>query len=76
MTVSGPLTLPALSLVNGDVNGDDVVSAADRAKVTLLLGKSAGDPGFDAACDLNGDGVVTAADRAIVTARLGNVGDN
>ena len=76
MAVNGMLVLPSVSLVNGDVNGDNVVSAADRAKVTAALGKALGEPGYDPDCDLTGDGVVTAADRALVTARLGSVGDN
>lgn len=74
--VSGPLTLPAASLVNGDVDGNNAVSATDRARVTAALGRVAGQTGFQAACDLDGNGVVNAVDRAIVTAHLGSVGDN
>lgn len=75
VTVSGPTTLSPLSLVNGDVNRDGVVSAADRAIVTSVLGRPRGASGAGYADDLNGDGYVTAVDRAIVTARLGSVGD-
>ena len=76
VTVSGPTTLSPFNLVNGDVNRDGVVSAADRAIVTSVLGKPRGSSGNGYADDLNGDGYVTAVDRAIVTAHLGSVGDN
>ena len=66
----------AVSLVNGDVNGDNVVSAGDLAKVKIALGTSLGDPGFNPDADLNGDGVVSAADLSIVKIRLGTVGDD
>lgn len=69
--VSGPLDLAA-SLVNGD----NVVSAADRAFITAHLGQ----PSYSSLAlfnaDLNGDAYITAADRAIVTANLGSIGDN
>ena len=72
----GSSTLPAVPLVNGDANGDNVVSAADRAFVTSKLGTYLGGPGYDAAADLTGDGFVTAKDRALVTLALGTAGDD
>ena len=69
-------SLGAISLVNGDVNGDNIVSAADLAKVKVALGTALGDPSFNPNADLNGDGIVNAADLAIVKIRLGSIGDD
>ena len=74
--VDGSSILSPVALVNGDVNGDNVVSAADRSKVTAALGTYLGAPGYDANADLTGDGFVTAKDRALVTLALGTVGDD
>lgn len=71
----GSLVLPPSTLVNGDVNGDGFVTAADRALVTVALGTSVGDAKYSAAADVTGDGFVTAADRAVVTLALGTQGD-
>ncbi len=75
VAVSAPSSLAA-TLVNGDVNGDNVVSATDRAFITAHLGESSYSSLALYNADLNGDGYITAADRAIVTASLGSIGDN
>lgn len=69
-------TSMSATLINGDVNGDNYVTVADRSLVTSALGTGLGDAGYNANADLNGDGFVTAADRSIATSNLGAVGDN
>ncbi|MDD5199429.1 MAG: dockerin type I domain-containing protein [Terrimicrobiaceae bacterium] len=49
-------------VLQGDVNGDGAVNAADLTGVRNAYGKSAGQAGFDPRADLNGDGAVNAAD--------------
>ncbi|CAN5630438.1 hypothetical protein BH11ARM2_BH11ARM2_05830 [soil metagenome] len=63
-----------LSLLNGDVNGDNKVDSADAAIVTKALGSSAGQPKWNISADLNKDGKVDAADQAIVQKNNGKVG--
>jgi hypothetical protein len=60
----------SFSLLNGDVNGDNIVGAADLASVKSLFGQSSTAP-----VDLNGDGLVGAADLAIVKSNFGKTGD-
>ncbi len=62
-------TIPELHFLEGDANGDGVVSAADYACVQANFGKS-GTPYILG--DANGDGVVSAADYASIQANLGN----
>ena len=56
--------------VQGDVNGDGLVTCADLAIVRAAFGKRTGQPGFDVRADLNGNGVVDAQDLATVARRL------
>jgi hypothetical protein len=58
------------NLVNGDLNGDNVIDDADLLIVLFNFGSN------DAATDLNGDGVVDDADLLIVLFNFGAVGDN
>lgn len=53
----------------GDVNGDGVVSPADRGFVSANIGES--DPAVICQYDLNGDGVITPQDRGFVSANVG-----
>ncbi|MFN4033722.1 MAG: DVUA0089 family protein [Fimbriimonadales bacterium] len=57
-------------LINGDLNGDNVIDDADLLVVLFNFG--ANDPDVD----LNGDGVVDDADLLIVLFNFGAVGDN
>ncbi|MFN7161808.1 MAG: DVUA0089 family protein [Fimbriimonadales bacterium] len=58
------------NLINGDLNGDNVIDDADLLIVLFNFG--ANDPDVD----LNGDGVVDDADLLIVLFNFGAVGDN
>jgi hypothetical protein len=62
--------VPELELLEGDANGDGVVSAGDYASVQAQFGNT-GEPGIPG--DANGDGVVSAGDYASVQANFGNV---
>lgn len=59
-----------LSLILGDVNGDNVIDDTDLALVLERFGDSTGDP-----VDLNGDGIVDDTDLAIVLENFGTSGD-
>ncbi len=56
--------------LSGDVDGNGVVNCADVAIVRAAMGRSTGQPGFDARADVNGDGVVNVRDLPFVTQRL------
>jgi hypothetical protein len=58
------------NLVNGDLNGDNVIDDADLLIVLFSFGAN------DPSADLNGDGVVDDADLLIVLFNFGAVGDN
>jgi hypothetical protein len=56
--------------LTGDVDGSGVVDCADLAIVKASMGKSTGQPGFDARADVNNDGVVNVRDLAYVSQRV------
>jgi hypothetical protein len=60
------------NLVNGDLNGDNVIDDADLLQVLFAFGQS----GSDLPEDLNGDGVVDDADLLTVLFNFGMVGDS
>lgn len=68
---------PVLSgaLVNGDINGDNEIGAADFSLLAAAYDTVSGDPGFSAAADLNGDGEVGAADFSILAGNYDAVGE-
>lgn len=73
---TGNVTLGTQNLVNGDVNGDNVVNESDLVLVQNALSQSSGRPGRGQQwVDLNGDGRVTAEDVRIVRRSLGQTGD-
>lgn len=47
----------------GDLTGDGIYDRSTRLAVQGLLGKQAGDPGFNAAYDVNSDGKIDATDE-------------
>ena len=63
------------SLVNGDVNNDNVVSIADANALRAALGSTPSSANWNPNADLNGDGVVSVADANILRASLGQQGD-
>ena len=63
--------LGTVELVNGDVDGNNAVTASDVAAVLTELDAMGGDR-----TDLDGDGVVSSTDLSIVLKSLDHVGDN
>ncbi len=63
--------LPEPTFLEGDANGDGVVSAGDYASVQANFGNT-GSVGGGLVGDANGDGVVSAGDYASVQANFGN----
>ncbi len=60
------------NLINGDINGDNVIDDADLLVVLFAFGQT----GSGLLEDLNGDGVVDDADLLTVLFNFGAVGDN
>ena len=69
-------SLGAVSLTNGDVNGDNRVNNTDASLLQKALNTRKGDPGFDPRADLNGDGRVNNTDNSILVGNLNKRGDN
>jgi hypothetical protein len=65
----------AVTLVNGDCDGDNEVSIGDFAMISSSFNKCEGDPGFQSNADLNGDGCVDIGDFAIMSGNFGEIGD-
>ena len=59
-------------VLQGDANGDGVVSNNDMLVVDAALGSLTGTSNWDPNADLNRDGAVTTGDRIIVYNALGN----
>lgn len=55
-------TAPLISMENGDVDGDNVVSVFDYINLSDAFDSVDGDPNWLAAADLDGDGVVSVFD--------------
>jgi len=70
LTLSGTTT-QNFTLINGDVNGDNIVDDADLLAVLFAFGQS----GSNRAEDVNGDSTVDDADLLIVLFNFGQVGD-
>jgi len=65
------------TLVEGDIDGDNTVSALDRSAMVACFGYAVDDPSAPAdtaACDLNSDGYVTALDYSAFIMNLGRTG--
>lgn len=60
------------NLVNGDINGDNIIDDADLLRVLFAFGQS----GSELSEDLNGDGIVDDADLLTVLFNFGMVGDS
>jgi hypothetical protein len=58
------------NLINGDLNGDNVIDSADLLAVLFDFGTN------NDATDLNGDGIVDSADLLTVLFNFGAVGDS
>jgi hypothetical protein len=60
------VTPVTFSLVNGDVNGDNVIDLADLVAIAAAWRSSPGMSNYNANADLNGDGVIDLLDWMIV----------
>lgn len=69
-------TTVSTSMINGDMNGDNVIGTADFTVLRLAFGTTPSDPAWNPLADLNGDGVVGTADFNILRTNFGLIGDN
>ncbi len=67
--------LPPVTLINGDVNGNDEIDLGDSLQLAQAFGSLPGDSNWDPASDLDGDGEVTIFDYIIVSTNFGLIGD-
>ncbi|MCW5941499.1 MAG: hypothetical protein KIS66_04665 [Fimbriimonadaceae bacterium] len=74
VSVSGSGATVSLSLVNGDVNGDNTVNIADFLQLRAAFGSSTGGAGWNPNADLNGSGSVNVADFVILRGSFGQSG--
>lgn len=73
-TTSGNVTGANLSVVNGDVNGDNSVGIPDFLQLRAAFGSSPGSPNWNPYADLNGNGTVNVADFLILRKNYGMSG--
>lgn len=73
----GPFGMGGLnySLVNGDVNGDNVVSLGDLGALRAAYSSVPGDANWNPNADLNGNGSVSLSDLGILRSRFSMSGD-
>lgn len=65
-----------LSLIDGDVDGDNEIAIGDYAGLSSAFGSAPGDPNWNPAADLDGDESVDIGDFAILSQNFGQVGDD
>jgi len=69
------IALGTMSLINGDVNGDNKIDAADQTALTAAFRSTSAKANWNPNADLNGDGQVSASDQAILGKNFGKTGD-
>ncbi|MCE9557788.1 MAG: hypothetical protein K8R88_02440 [Armatimonadetes bacterium] len=70
------VTAPAVTLVNGDANDDNVIDLSDYTIVVTAFNAVPSSDNWDVRADLNGDGVVDLTDYTIVVTNFNQIGDN
>ncbi len=70
------LTGVNFSLINGDIDGSNVVDTADYTILKAAFGSLPGDSNWNPNADLDGDGAVGLSDFAILKGNLGKEGDH
>lgn len=75
LTDDGLVAPFSLTLVGGDVDGDNQIGTADVSLVAARLGVTSGQPRYLVAADVDGDGTIDADDLAIVRANFRRKGD-
>lgn len=66
---------PSLSLINGDCDGDNVITTDDYLILSGAFDTMNGDPGFDPRADLDGDEFVSTDDYLILNAHFDEFGE-
>lgn len=67
ITNIGTTGLTTISLVNGDIDGNNIVTTDDYLRLSLAFDATPSDPEWDAMADLNGSGQVTTDDYLILS---------
>ncbi|MDW8290101.1 MAG: dockerin type I domain-containing protein, partial [Armatimonadota bacterium] len=75
VTGAADVTGVDVSLVNGDVNGDNEVSLLDFGAFVAAFGSTPGDTVWNPDADLNGDEEVNLLDFGVLVRSFGEVGD-
>ncbi len=65
---------PTITLINGDIDGDNEVTLLDYGILVANFGLSEQDPGFNPEADLDGDTEVTLFDFGILVNHFGEIG--
>ena len=63
------------SLINGDINGDNLIGIADFNLMRAAWGSLPADPNWNANADLDGNGVIGIGDFNILRSNWGAIGD-
>lgn len=75
LVVNGNVSGLTVSLVNGDVNGDNTIGTADYNNMRKAWGSSRASTNWNSNADLNGDGNVNMGDYVILKNNWGLSGD-
>ncbi|GIV19419.1 MAG: hypothetical protein KatS3mg023_1170 [Armatimonadota bacterium] len=73
--VSSDVLGVSVSLINGDVDGDNEVSLFDFGALVAAFGSAPGDANWNADADLDGDQEVSLFDFGILVRHFGEIGD-
>ncbi|GIV16972.1 MAG: hypothetical protein KatS3mg022_2407 [Armatimonadota bacterium] len=65
---------PTITLINGDIDGDNEVTLFDHGILVANFGLSEQEPGFNPEADLDGDTEVTLFDFGILVNHFGEIG--
>lgn len=68
-------SLSAITLLNGDVNGNNKVNSVDTSLIKNAMGSTPGNAKWNPAADLNGSGAVNSTDRSIAVTNNRKNGD-
>lgn len=71
--LEGDLTLPAVQLYGGDINGDDYINGRDLSTLLRRFGQTSDDDAFDPAVDINGDEYINGRDLRFVLINFGKM---
>lgn len=76
INITNDVTGLNVSLINGDVDGDNGVDLSDENLVKSAIGSRSGHRKWNADADLDGNGKIDKADLFIVKKNFGKVGDS